>query len=46
MRTLYDHFFSQAFPWMSEHLGIIFTPVEVVDFIIRSVDDAMHTAFG
>lgn len=46
MRTLYDHFFSQAFPRMSEHLGIIFTPVEVVDFIIRSVDDAMHTAFG
>ena len=46
MRTLYDRFFSQAFPRMSEHLGIVFTPVEVVDFIIRSADDAMRTAFG
>lgn len=30
----------------SERLGIVFTPVEVVDFIIRSADDAMRTAFG
>ena len=46
MRTLNDRLFSQAFPRMSERLGIIFTPVEVVDFIIRSADDAMRTAFG
>ena len=46
MRTLYDRFFSQAFPRISERLGIVFTPVEVVDFIIRSADDAMRTAFG
>ena len=46
MRTLYDRFFSQAFPRMSARLGIVFTPVEVVDFIIRSADDAMRTAFG
>ena len=46
MRTLYDRFFSQAFPRMSERLGIVFTPVEVVDFIIRSADNAMRTAFG
>lgn len=46
MRTLYDRFFSQAFPRMSERLGIVFTPIEVVDFIIRSANDAMRTAFG
>ena len=46
MRTLYDRFFSQAFPRMSERLGIVFTPIEVVDFIIRSADNAMRTAFG
>ena len=46
MRTLYDRFFSQAFPRMSERLGIVFTPVEVVDFIIRSADDAMRTALA
>ena len=40
-----NHFFSQAFPRMSERLGSVFTPVEVVDFIIRSADDAMRTAF-
>ena len=45
MRTLYDRFFSQAFPSMSERLCIVFTPVEVVDFIIRSANDAMDTAF-
>lgn len=46
MRTLYDRIFSQAFPRMNKRLGIVFTPVEVVDFIIRSADDAMRTAFG
>ena len=46
IRTLYDHFFAQAFPRMSERLGIVFTPVEVFDFIIRSADDAMFTTFG
>ena len=46
MRTLYDRFFSQAFPRLTKRLGIVFTPVEVVDFIIRSADDAMRTAFG
>lgn len=45
MRTLYDRFFSQAFPSMSERLGIVFTPVDVVDFIIRSANYAMDTAF-
>ena len=46
MRTLYDRFFSRAFPKMSQRLGIVFTPVEIVDFILRSADDAMQTAFN
>ena len=46
MRTLYDHIFSQALPRMSERLGIVFTPIEVVNFIIRSADNTMRTAFG
>nr|GEZ61578.1 hypothetical protein [Tanacetum cinerariifolium] len=36
---LYDKFFKTAFPKMVEQLGIVYTPVEVVDFILRSVDD-------
>ena len=31
---------------MSERLGIVLMPVEVVDFIIGSADDAMRTTFG
>ncbi len=36
---LYDKFFRNAFPKMTERLGIVYTPVEVVDFIIHSVND-------
>jgi len=43
---LYDKFFKTAFPRMAERLGIVYTPVEVVDFIIKSADDALKTEFG
>ena len=36
---LYDKFFKTAFPKMVERLGIVYTPVEVVEFIIHSVND-------
>jgi predicted helicase len=43
---LYDKFFKTAFPRMAERLGIVYTPVEVVDFIIHSADDALRQEFG
>jgi predicted helicase len=43
---LYDKFFRNAFPKMTERLGIVYTPVEVVDFIIHSVDDLLQHEFG
>ncbi len=43
---LYDKFFRNAFPKMAERLGIVYTPVEVVDFIIRSADVALKQEFG
>jgi predicted helicase len=43
---LYDKFFRTAFPRMAERLGIVYTPVEVVDFIIRSADVALRQEFG
>ncbi|SJM92052.1 DEAD/DEAH box helicase [Crenothrix polyspora] len=43
---LYDKFFRNAFPRMTEKLGIVYTPVEVVDFIIHSVNDALQNEFG
>ena len=42
---LYDKFFKTAFPKMVEKLGIVYTPVEVVDFIIHSVNDILHQEF-
>jgi len=44
--TLYDKFFSTAFKSTTERLGIVFTPIEVVDFIVKSVDDVLKKHFG
>ncbi|NOS83739.1 MAG: DEAD/DEAH box helicase [Ignavibacteria bacterium] len=43
---LYDKFFKTAFPKMVERLGIVYTPVEVVDFIVNSVEDILQKEFG
>lgn len=43
---LYDKFFRNAFPRMTERLGIVYTPVEVVDFIIHSVNDILIQEFN
>jgi predicted helicase len=43
---LYDKFFRNAFPRMTDRLGIVYTPVEVVDFIIHSIDDLLKQEFG
>ncbi len=43
---LYDKFFKTAFPKMVEQLGIVYTPVECVDFIIHSVNDILKQEFG
>lgn len=43
---LYDKFFRNAFPRMTERLGIVYTPVEVVDFVIHSVNNLLKQEFG
>ncbi|MGL4944120.1 MAG: DEAD/DEAH box helicase family protein [Thermoguttaceae bacterium] len=43
---LYDKFFKTAFPLMAQRLGIVYTPIEVVDFILHSVDYVLRTEFG
>ena len=43
---LYNNFFQKAFPRLKDKLGIVYTPVEVVDFIIHSVDHILRTEFG
>jgi predicted helicase len=42
---LYDKFFKTAFPKMVEKLGIVYTPLDVVDFIIHSVNDVLKKEF-
>lgn len=44
--TLYDKFFKTAFKSTTERLGIVFTPIEVVDFIVKSVDESLKKYFG
>ena len=43
---LYDKFFRNAFPLATQKLGIVYTPVEIVDFIIRSVNDVLQDEFS
>ena len=43
---LYDNFFRKAYPRDAERLGIVYTPVEIVDFIIRAVADLLRDEFG
>ncbi len=43
---LYDKFFKSALPKTVEKLGIVYTPVECVDFIIHSVNDVLWQEFG
>ncbi|MDX3308867.1 DEAD/DEAH box helicase family protein [Streptomyces sp. ME08-AFT2] len=43
---LYDKFFKTALPKTADALGIVYTPVEVVDFIVRSTEQALNKHFG
>ena len=42
---LYNKFFSNAFPVTMKKLGLVYTPVEVVDFIIHSINDVLGNEF-
>ena len=42
---LYDRFFRKAFPLMTQKLGLVYTPIEVVDFIIHSIEYIMKNEF-
>lgn len=46
VKDLYETFFQTAFKKQSEALGIVYTPVEIVDFILRAANDAMWKHFG
>ncbi|CAB0833172.1 helicase [Corynebacterium diphtheriae] len=45
IKELYERFFRKAFKKQSEALGIVYTPVEIVDFILRAADDVSKKHF-
>lgn len=46
LRQLYDTFFKVAFPKTAERLGIVYTPVEIVDFLVKSTEAVLQDEFG
>ncbi len=50
IKNLYNTFFKVAFRKQSEKLGIVYTPIEVVDFILRATNGILkkhfHTDFN
>ena len=46
MLEVYESFFKEAMPAEITRLGIVYTPVELVDFMLRSVDAVLRQEFG
>lgn len=46
IKDMFDNFFKKAFPRIKNKLGIVYTPVEIVDFINHSVADLLDKEFG
>ena len=46
IKTLYESFFQKAFKKISSQLGIVYTPVEAVDYVLHAVDGVLKSEFG
>ncbi|GHS13752.1 hypothetical protein VN1286_06160 [Helicobacter pylori] len=46
IKNLYNTFFKEAFRKQSEKLGIVYTPIEVVDFILRITNGILKKHFN
>lgn len=46
IKELYERFFQKAFKRDADKLGIVYTPVEIVDFILRAANDVSKKHFG
>ena len=46
IHELYENFFKKAFPKQSSSFGVVYTPVEIVDFILHAADDVCRQGFG
>ena len=45
LNQLYERFFKNAFPKTTDKLGIVYTPIEVVDFINNSIEQILKKEF-
>lgn len=45
IKTIYGNFFTSTIKKETEKLGVVYTPVEVIDFIIKSVEEVLHEYF-
>lgn len=43
---LFNELINLAFPKQSKQMGVVYTPIEIVDFIINSVEDVLQKEFG
>ena len=46
LKELYETFLKTAFPDLTDLLGVVYTPVEIVDWLLHSADDALRQEFG
>ena len=46
LKELYETFFKKAVKRQAERLGIVYTPNEIVDFILKSSDEVMRSELG
>ncbi len=46
IKNLYNTFFKEAFKKQSEKLGIVYAPIEVVDFILRATNGILKKHFN
>ena len=46
IRDLYEKFFKVAFKATSEKMGVVYTPTEVIDYILRETDRVLKREFG
>lgn len=46
IRDLYENFFNKALARTTKRMGIAYTPIEIVDFLLRSVAEWIQIYFG
>lgn len=46
IKDLYNEFFAKAFRRTSDRMGIVYTPNEVVDYILHATDRLLYQEFG